>query len=349
MALRTMRSLLAPLALAAVFALSPSPAHAQSGADKAAAEALFQQAQKLLKEGELDKACAKFDASQKLDAAVGTLLYLGDCYEKTSKTASAWATFVEAASLAERTNDKRKKLADVRVAALAPQVSKLTINVASGNEGSGIKLRRNGVEVSEASWGTPLPLDAGSYQIEASAPGKETFSKQVEIKDGGDAMVLDVPTLADATGAGPEPGGNGAPPEPQPPKPPTSDAEDSAGGSTALMATGFALGGLGLVGFGVGTAFGLMAKSKNDESLEPQNCRTPEFCTQAGLDLRDDARGKAAVSTGMFIAGGVLLAGGVVMIVVANTGDGDASNTTRLELAPSFGPEAGALSLRGSF
>jgi hypothetical protein len=331
-----------------VLTLCSAPAVAQSsGADKAAAEALFQQGQKLLKEGSLDKACAKFDASEKLDPAVGTLLYLGDCYEKTSKTASAWATFVEAASLAERTNDKRKKLADVRVAALAPQVSKLTVNVADADKDSGIKLRRNGVDVPQATWGTPLPLDAGSYDIEASAPGKETFSKSVEIKDGGETMVLDVPALADASSGSDDV----APPPPKPTEPKTGGdtGSDEGGSSGALMGTGFALGGLGLVGIAVGAVFGVMAKSKNDESLEPQNCRTPELCTQAGLDLRDEARSRAGVSTAMFVAGGVLLAGGIVMIVVANTGDGNASNVARLELAPMVGPDGGAFSLRGSF
>src|SRR5512139_1741852 len=75
--------------VAAAFALlanlAASAARAQAS-DKAAAEALFDEGRKLMAEGKYAAACAKLEASQKLDAGVGTQLNLADCYEKSGKT-----------------------------------------------------------------------------------------------------------------------------------------------------------------------------------------------------------------------------------------------------------------------
>src|SRR5689334_20626402 len=72
-----------------------------SAADKAAAEALFDEGVKLLQKGKYEEACKKLEASERVDSGIGTLLYLADCYEKLGKTASAWATFRAAASKAQ--------------------------------------------------------------------------------------------------------------------------------------------------------------------------------------------------------------------------------------------------------
>src|SRR3954466_12003082 len=70
-------------------------------ADPAAAEALFEEGVNLSERGAYAQACEKFEASEALAVAVGTLLRLGDCYEKTQRLASAWSRFREAASLAQ--------------------------------------------------------------------------------------------------------------------------------------------------------------------------------------------------------------------------------------------------------
>src|SRR5262245_51965919 len=67
-----------------------------------AAEALFQQGRELLELGNYAAACQRFEASQRLDAGLGTLLFLGECYDKLGKSASAWKAFADAAVLAVR-------------------------------------------------------------------------------------------------------------------------------------------------------------------------------------------------------------------------------------------------------
>src|SRR5262245_66532784 len=94
-------SLLRASVAAIVVVTAGTPAWAQSAADKAAAEALFDQGRAAMQEGDFAKACGLLERSQHIDPGVGTLLYLAECYEKSGKTASAWATFREAADAAE--------------------------------------------------------------------------------------------------------------------------------------------------------------------------------------------------------------------------------------------------------
>ncbi len=53
-----------------------------AAADPSAAEALFEEGVALSERGALTEACSKFEASEALDVAVGTLLRLADCYDE---------------------------------------------------------------------------------------------------------------------------------------------------------------------------------------------------------------------------------------------------------------------------
>src|SRR5579859_7001050 len=94
----------------------PWPASAAPTAcDKAAAQALFEDAIKLMANKSYDEACRKLEESQRLDAAMGTRYQLAQCYEATGRIASAWAAFVEVADLArEAGQGSREKAARER-------------------------------------------------------------------------------------------------------------------------------------------------------------------------------------------------------------------------------------------
>src|SRR4051794_20217691 len=83
-------------AICLITTLSGPVAMAQSTSDKVAAESLFDQGRDAMRKSDFARACGLLERSQKLDPAVGTLLYLGECYERSGRTASAWATFREA-------------------------------------------------------------------------------------------------------------------------------------------------------------------------------------------------------------------------------------------------------------
>ena len=169
------RSLLAGLLLAAVTLSSRAFADA-SPEDRAAADALYEEAGKLAAADRWGEACPKLEASFKLDPAIGTLLRLGYCYEKVGRTASAWASFNDGAAMAIKANDKRAKDAAEGVRRLAPTLARLAIEVAPENGSAGLDIRRDGTVVSAGALGTPVPVDPGTHTVEASQAGKRAWT-----------------------------------------------------------------------------------------------------------------------------------------------------------------------------
>src|ERR1700723_479579 len=85
------------VALATMGASGLAAAQAES---EAAARELFNEARELAGKGQYAPACPKLEAASKLYRGSGLLITLGDCYEHLGRTASAWTTFGDAASVA---------------------------------------------------------------------------------------------------------------------------------------------------------------------------------------------------------------------------------------------------------
>src|SRR4051812_46129562 len=95
--------LLSLAAFAATLALAaPSRAEGPSSEHAAAAEALFREARDLLAAHRTSEACPKFAASQRLDPGYGTLYNLAECQQQLGQSASAWASYREAADMARK-------------------------------------------------------------------------------------------------------------------------------------------------------------------------------------------------------------------------------------------------------
>ena len=107
------------------------PARAQGEGERAAAaQALFDEAMRLMKAEQTAAACPKLEESQRLDPGMGTEFRLAECYEKVGKLASAWAKFVSVAdSAAVARLSERETVARQRAQALVPRLSKLVISV----------------------------------------------------------------------------------------------------------------------------------------------------------------------------------------------------------------------------
>ena len=152
----------------------PRRPRAQGSSDLAAAQGLFDAAKQLVAQGKLAEACPKFLASFRFDPKPGTMVNLADCYEKNGQTASAWARYLEAATLAQRAGQaEREQYAKEHAAALEPKVARLSIAAAAA---PGLEVLRDG-KIDAAILGTPVPVDPGKHLIEARAPGKKTWSK----------------------------------------------------------------------------------------------------------------------------------------------------------------------------
>jgi hypothetical protein len=328
--------------LALTTTLAARPALAQSTADKAAAEALFDQGRGLMLQRDFANACGLLERSQHIDPGVGTLLYLAECYEKSGRTASAWATFREAADAADAARQTaRARTARDRATRLEPQLSRLTISVDPETaDRPGLVIERRGVPVPPATFNVPVPVDPGPCPITAQAPGYEPWSDNVTVPERAGTATATVPALKAAAGGAPfatakgrsagerDPGQPSAADGSLPSSVGTSEssslspsilhAEANPGKSQRTLA--YIVGGAGVVGVGIGSYFGLRAisKSKSVDDLAGASCAPNRVCTDPSVaEEQDHARSAARVSNIAFVLGGAALIGGVVLYLTS--------------------------------
>jgi serine/threonine-protein kinase len=289
-------------------AVASANAGAQSSpADTATAQALFDQAKKLMAEGKYAEACPKLEESQRLDPGTGTLLNMGDCYERLGKFATAWGKFLEAAAVAKSAKQvERERVSRERAAALLPRVSNVVIGV-TGGDAPGFELKRDGATVGKPQWGTPIPVDSGEHKIAASAAGRKTWETTFTVGTG-ETRTISVPELAAA------PAASRTASAPAPAAKTDAPAREAPSGGGQKW-TGLTLAGAGLVAIGVGGAIALGAKSKYDDA----DC-TDNLCRQAGYDDRQSAISSARTATIVSGVGAAVLAGGVILWLTAPSG-----------------------------
>lgn len=301
------------LAVVATSLASAAGAAAQPSAnDAAVAEVLFEEGKRLMADGKLAEACPKLAESNRLDTGIGTLLFLADCYEKNGQVASAWATFREAATLAQKTTDSREKIAQGRAAALEPVLPRLTVAVPAASRVAGLRVERDGAEVGTVQWDVALPMDPGKHALTATAPGRVAWTTTVVVERGVRARV-EIPTLAPA------------PTKPTDPPGAVARSDEGARGGTQRV-VGVGLAAAGVVALGAGGYFGLAAKGKADDASG--HC-SGNACDPTGLELRDGARSRADLATGLFVGGAVAVVAGVVVWWIAPRGS---ARATRVEL-----------------
>ena len=299
------RTLVVPvLALLASVALplaAPRGAAAQTTPqDQAVAQSLYDEAKKLMAASKWPDACPKLEESQRLDPTPVTEFYLADCYERAGRTASAWTTFLDLAATEHR------------------------------NSGAKAAVR-------EGQWGSPLAVDPGKHTVEASAPGKVTWTATEDVQSPGASTTVHVEALADAPVVA-SPTNPGLPAT----SPTTPGGETTA--SSPLKTVGLIVGGVGVAGLAAGGIFGFLALSKNS-SANSGHCGGSlggaNQCDATGVSLRSDAVSFGNISTIAFIAGGVLAAGGATLWIVAPSG--------HVQATPAVGQNGGGVLVRGDF
>jgi serine/threonine-protein kinase len=314
----------------------PGAARAQSssaGSDKVAAQALFEDGRQLVAAGKYAEACPKFADSQRLDPSPSTLLNLANCWEKLGRTATAWAVYREAESAASAARRQDyMAVAERHATALAPTLARLTIAVPEPVEG--IEIKRDGVPVGSAAWGTAIPVDAGSHLVEASAPAYKEWKTTVDVPRDGAQVTATVPALE------PFPVERATPSAPAPPLPvPTpspSPAESPPHGSTQGI-IGLVVSGAGAVGLGVSGVLALIANGKKDDSLNHCPTATPNRCDSTGVTLRNQALSAGdAANVAFAIGAAALVTGGVLWL----TAPRETRALARVALVPVLGGAA---------
>ncbi|MBX3230855.1 MAG: hypothetical protein KIT84_01450 [Labilithrix sp.] len=289
-------SLLLFVATAAVVTPASAQAPAAAPPPTAAAQLLFDEGRELMKREDFAAACPKFVESHRLQPAGGTILHAASCHQSEGKLATAWTEFNEALSFALR--DKRtdrERVARTQIEALGPQLGKLALDVASeARANTALVVTIDGTPLDRAAWSAPIPLDAGTHAIVASAPGFLELRTEAVVRDGEVGRLAIQPLAPDPTAHAT----TATQPSPQP-----------------RRTLAFVVGGVGAAGLVVGTIFGVRAMAIGDQSGECK--QPPRFCPQGAVDDQNSARTSAAISTIGFAAGAVLLAAGVVLYLTA--------------------------------
>ncbi|HEX3850304.1 MAG TPA: hypothetical protein VHW01_05020 [Polyangiaceae bacterium] len=300
--------------------------------DAAKARALFSEARKLVDQGNYPAACGKFEESLRLNVGLGTQFNLADCWEHVGRTASALALFEGVSASARAAGQtERERVAQERADALEPRLVRLVLDVRAKD--AKLALRRNQQPVERWNWGTAVPVDPGAYVIEASAPGKKTWTTRITIPETAtETISVTIPPLEEASAQCDVPVAAAEPAlkpiaATQAPHAPAPLMEQSPQRSARRVGYTLALAGAGVAAVGVGAILGLEYKSKNDDAK--QICPAGVGCSNADIDshasLVSDAKTFRTWSFVGFGVGGAALAAAAVLYFAPQSSNSPAS------------------------
>jgi len=308
--------------------------------DLPAAESLYEAGRQLVLDERCELALERLQASQSLDPAVGTLLLIGHCQEQLGKTASAWAAFRSARSLAQRLGQSdREQIADTRARALEPRLARIEIALPADVDTTAWSITEDGRELPRALLGVPLPVDPGTRAIRVSAPGYEPFVARVVIADAPGITSVPVPALSRRPL---DPAASAPSPTPVPSTPRDVPAR-GAPRNGVLQVLAYAGVGLGAAGLGIAAGYGIAARNRFDDAVG--ECPAGR-CTPRGRRLRESGDRQATVATVSAVGGAVLMASGISLWIAMPSGD--AGSGTALGVT-SLGGDGFGVGMRGAF
>ncbi len=239
-------SALSASSLASAEPAATSAASASPTATPTRADALFTAAKQLRDAGLYEDACPKFAETEQIDPGVGVMLYLGDCYQHTGRSANAWAEFRKAEKLARDRNDKRQDMAKARADALESKLTRMAIAVADPAKHPGLEIAVDGTRILPENWNATLPTDPGAHVVAIDEPGQPARTLNVHLDEGANLTVpaFETPSAPPAPAAAPS----------SAPAAATDASAESASGSGGNVRTyiGFGLLGGGTVSLAVG-------------------------------------------------------------------------------------------------
>jgi hypothetical protein len=313
----------------ALVAFAPLEAKAQD----ATSRALFDKGVADMEARRFDTACPELEESLRMNRLPGTTFTLAECYAKAGKSASAVARYQEYLDLysklpsdQQQKQEDRPQVSRSQIGALTPSVPTLTIRLPQGAP-AGTTVKRDDVVLGGPSLGVALPVDPGSHTITSQAPGSIPFTQTITLapSEKKDITV----TVTNAVG-GDQAG--------------RSDVNQPGRGKAQRIA-GFVIAGVGAAGLLMGAITGGLTLAKKSTISDNCNVDTKVCKNQTGLDAVDSAHTTGLISTVGFIAGGVVLVGGVVILATA-PGQG---NSKDIRMSFSADPTGGSIGIGGAF
>lgn len=256
-------------------------------------------------------------------AALGKLVAARESYVSLAReplAANAPTAFKEAKA------DAAKELRE-----LEPRVPSIDVRL-SDPAAEDVVITMDGKPLPAALVGVAHPVDPGTHVLSARGKAVAADEVSVQVEEGAQvAVVLELRAASDsAGGAAPEPSGD-APPPPS---------------SNGMRIAGFVGVGLGVVGIGVGATLAGLGVAERGEADDAYAACGAAACVRGSPAaenvnaLDDSASTKQTAGVVSLVAGGVLAAVGVTLIVISPQDEAAAA-------AVRIGP--GALEIRGSF
>jgi hypothetical protein len=288
------------LAFGAAACLAPLTARAQSPAEERAVQ-LGHEALALFEAGDCPNATPRFEEANRLVHSPVFLLHVARCRRKAGLLLAARDDYqrIVAEVLPDTAPEPwRKARADAaaELAALEAHIPALSIVVRAPRLDD-VTVRIDGEVVPLTALGRPVPLNPGVHKVSAERPGEPRIDREIQLaEDRVEAIELAFggPVAAPTSGATPVPA------------PALAKKEGS-------LVPGLVVLGVAGVALGVGGVAGAVAKL--DERSVLANC-SGNICLLHDQGTANTAVMLANVSTGGFVAAGVLAAAGVVLVIV---------------------------------
>jgi hypothetical protein len=325
---------MAPL-LACVLA---STAPAQTPEEREGARTAANEGREAFEAGDYERSIARFERANELIRAPTHTLYLARAHEKLGLLVLARELYreIDREQLApdapppfvSAQQDARDELA-----ALEKRIPRITVEVHGPGEESA-KVTMNDEVVPLELVGIARPVDPGTHRFRANSRDGNARPVSVTIKEGENKTVtLELRSLN----------------EPEDPAPPVPVAPDTSGGMHGMTIGGIASLGAGAVALGLGAYFTKQKGDRKNDADTLFNACNPRVCTNEERiridDMDDEATSNANKAMVGFIAGGVLVAGGVTLLLLAPSSQDSTSSASPLR--PWIG--IGSAGLSGTF
>ena len=247
---------------------------------------------------------------------------------KKGKLVAASELYLEATHIPREkswqpTQEEAQRDAEKERATLLPRIPRLGL-VIIGATATDVTVSIDDVTVPQALIEAEQIVDPGEHHIEG-AHGNELNKQNIVLKEGERARVTLAFSQPESTSAATTATGKGLQkgvaigPTTSTISPPTTSNRAHGSSQRVLGWTSLAAGGAGVA---VGAVAGLFAMSKHTALLDSNHCDTDKVsCTQAEAGNVDTFNRARAISMVGFIAGGVLAATGVTLILTTQNGD----------------------------
>jgi hypothetical protein len=317
--------------------------------DRAAARTAADQGADAFEQGNHARALELFSRAERLFHAPPHLLFMARSLEKLGRLVEARETYLKLVSEklpagAPSAFKKAQAAGESELNAIEGRLSYVTLRV-HGDDGESALASMDGAQLPAAMVGISIPVDPGTHVFSARSPRARSSEVKVTLQEGARQTVELVLSEAVAPSPARTPVKETASPAEPAELEPRSRRPGSSQGTWGFVTLGV---GAGIAG--VGTGFMIASLNSRSESDRIFACNDTSSCTveqKAEIsELDADSERNRRIATAGFIAGGAVMATGIILVLTAPSDHGEVVGS-RSELRLVAGP--GWLGAAGRF